>query len=126
MSFLQQGEINRTSFPGVDGTTIDEEWYYCHMPVHLSNNFHEVPVEQHRNRGAGERGSVGRTGTAMCQIHAGFAHNDYGIIPSTWLLLDTCSTSSVGKNPDMFKNIWGCLEEERLTVVTNGGKNVFN
>ena len=62
----------------------------------------------------------------MCQIHVGLAHHDDGIIPSTWLLIDTCSTSSVGKNPDMFKKISECLEEERLNVVTNGGKKSFN
>ena len=62
----------------------------------------------------------------MCQIHVGLAHHDDGIIPSTWLLIDTCSTSSVGKNPDMFKNIREYLEEDILTVVTNGGTKTFN
>ena len=62
----------------------------------------------------------------MCQIRVGLAHNDDGIIHYTWLLLDTCSATSVGKNPDMFKKIWGCLEEQRLTVVTNGGNKAFD
>ena len=62
----------------------------------------------------------------MCQIRIGLAQHDDGIIPSTWLLLDTCSTSSVVNNPNIFKNIRECLEEERLTVVTNGEKKAFN
>ena len=42
------------------------------------------------------------------------------------MVLDTCYISSVGKNSDIFKNIWECLEEERLTVVTNSGNKAFN
>ena len=62
--FLQKGEINRTTpVPGIDGTTIDAECYYCQVPGHFSNNFPKVPVEQSRNHGAGERGSGGRTVT---------------------------------------------------------------
>ena len=57
----------------------------------------------------------------MCQIRVGLSHHDDGIIPSTWFLLNTCSTSSVEKNPDMFKNIWECLEDDRINLVTNGG-----
>ena len=75
------------------------------MPGHLSKNCPEVPVNQCHNRGVGDRGSGGRTGKGMCQIRVGLAQHDDGIIPSTWLLLDICYTSSVGKNPDMFKNI---------------------
>ena len=59
----------------------------------------------------------------MCRISVGLAHNYDGIIPSTWLLLNTCSTTSVGNNPDMFKKFWECLEEEILILVTNGEKN---
>ena len=92
------------------------------MPGHLYNKCPEVPVEQRCNRGAGGRGSGGRTGTVMCHIRVGLAQHDDGIIPYTWLLIGTCSTSSVVNNPDMFKNIWECLEEDRITVVTNGEK----
>ena len=62
----------------------------------------------------------------MRHICVELSQHDDGIILSTWLFLDTCSTSSVGKNTDMFKNIWECLGEERFTVVTNGGNKVFN
>ena len=82
---------------------------YCHVPGNLSNKCPEVPVERSFNRRAGDIGSVGRTDTGMCQIRVGLEHHDDGIIPSTWLLLDTCSTSSVDKNPDTFNNIWECL-----------------
>ena len=62
----------------------------------------------------------------MCQVRAGLEHHDYGIIPFNWLLLDTYSTSTVGKDSDIFMNIWEGLEEERLTVVTNCGNKAFN
>ena len=62
----------------------------------------------------------------MCQIIVVLAHNDYGIIPSTWLFLDTCYTTRIGKNPDMFNNIRECLEEDRINVVTNNGNKALN
>ena len=92
----------------------------------MSKNFPEVPVEINCNRGACGRGFVGRTGTGMCQICVGLAQHDNGIIYSTWLLLDTCSTNGVGNNPDMLKNIREILEEKRLNLLTNGGNKAFN
>ena len=121
VSFFQQGEINKTSVPGIHGTTIDTECYHFRVPGHLSNNCPGAPVEQRRNRGSGDRGSGGRTGTGMCQIRFGLEQNNDGIIHFNRLLLDISSTYSVGKNPYIFLYIHGCLEEEILTVVTNGG-----
>ena len=107
MIVLQQVESNRTTpVTGIDRTTVDTECYYFHVTDHLSNNCPEVTVERCRNRGAGDRGSGGRTGTGMCQIRVGLAQHDYGIVPYTWLLLDACSTSSVGKNTYMFNKLW--------------------
>ena len=62
----------------------------------------------------------------MCQIFVGLAQHDDGIITSTWLFLDTYSTSIVDKNTDTLKNIRQHLEEQRLTVVTNGGNKSFD
>ena len=126
VSFLYQGESDRTPVPGIDGNNIDAECYYFHVPGDFSNNCSEVPFAGLCNPGAGGRSSGGRTVTGMCQIRVGLAHHDDGITPSTWLLLDTCSTSSFSKNPDIFKKIWEFLEQEILTVVTNGGNKAFN
>ena len=94
-----------TSVPGIDKTNIDAEFCHCHMRVSFSNNFHEVPDEQCFNHGAGDRGSGGKTVTRMCHIHVVLAQHYFGIINSICLLIDKCYTSSVGKNPDMFKNL---------------------
>ena len=108
---LQQGDINSNHVPDIDRTTIYAELYSCRMPGHLSNNCPEVPAERHRNHRSGDRGSVGIIGTGMCHIIVVLSQHDDGIIPSTWLLIDTCSASSFGKNPDMFNNIQWFLEE---------------
>ena len=36
--FFQQGESNRTSVTGIEGTTIDADCYCCHMSGNLPNN----------------------------------------------------------------------------------------
>ena len=88
VSFLQQGESNRTTpVPGIEKNNIDAECYYCHMTSNLSNNCPEVPFERRCNCGVCDRVSGGRTGTVMCHICVGLAQHDDGIIPSTWLLL---------------------------------------
>ena len=48
------------------------------------------------------------------------------IIPSSWLLLETCSTGNVANNPNIMQNIRACKSEERLTAYCNGGKQVYN
>ena len=47
-------------------------------------------------------------------------------IPSSCILLDTCSTCDVANNPDLVNNIRTCTPEERLTAYTNGEKQVYN
>ena len=81
VSLLQQGESNTTNpVPGIDSNTIDAECYYFHVTVNLSKNCPKVTLEQRRNCGAGDKGSGGRTGTGMCQICVGLAHNYDGVI----------------------------------------------
>ena len=47
-------------------------------------------------------------------------------IPSSWILLDTCSTCDVANNPALVNDIRTCSPEERLTAFTNGGQQVYN
>jgi hypothetical protein len=54
-----------------------------------------------------------------------FAHSE-SLIPKSWLLLDTCSTSSVTNNPDLVHNLRDCSKEEILTVHTNGSTKTFS
>ena len=59
------------------------------------------------------------------QVRVGFAQSDSVSIPSTWILLDPCSTSSVGCNADLIGPIRDCTKDEFLTVYTNGGQKSF-
>ena len=48
------------------------------------------------------------------------------MIPDSWVLLDTCSTCNVIKNPALVRNIRDCAEDERLTAYTNGGAQIYS
>ena len=47
------------------------------------------------------------------------------MIPSLWILLDTCLTSSVCNNKKIVGNIYGYTSDENLTMYTNGGSKTF-
>ena len=61
----------------------------------------------------------------MLQIRVRFVQNADGMLPSSWILLDNCSTSSVCNNESMIENICYCNLDETLTAYTNGGSNKF-
>ena len=87
--------------PGKDGSTFSLEYYYCHEWGHISNNPPQIPPDRVCGGGGGRGGGActgGKYGTGMLQISIGFAQNTDRIIPNSWILLDTCLTSSVCNN----------------------------
>jgi len=46
-------------------------------------------------------------------------------IPTSWIFLDTCSTVSVSNNQKLVTNIKQCKSDEVLTVITNGGSQIY-
>ena len=48
------------------------------------------------------------------------------VIPSSWILLDTCSSHSVTNSRAMMKNTRTCTAEETLTITTNAGTKTFS
>ena len=46
-------------------------------------------------------------------------------IPLSWILLDTCSTCDVSNDLDSVEDIRTFRPEDRLTVYTNGGEQVY-
>mmetsp|Transcript_11452 Transcript_11452/g.16608 ORF Transcript_11452/g.16608 Transcript_11452/m.16608 type:complete len:173 (+) Transcript_11452:733-1251(+) len=53
-----------------------------------------------------------------------FAQSD-DVIPKSWLLLDTCSSSSITNNSALVTGLCDFTEEEVLTVRTNGDTKTF-
>ena len=97
--------------PGTDGRTMRNiRCYNCQSWGHLAPN---CPV------------SAGRSATGLAQVSYTFNQSCNGI-PSSWLLLDTCSTTSVACNKDLVKNLVMCSKDDHLTVYTNGGSKTFH
>ena len=47
------------------------------------------------------------------------------MISKTWILLDSCSTDTVFKNPDLVTNIRTGTTDEELRMLTNGGSVTY-
>ena len=104
--FLQQQmPAGTTLVAGRDGTTTEIQCYRCQSWGHLANNC--------------PNGGRNRKGTNCMQCI--FTQDSVDSIPSNWVLLDTCSTVSVGMNPDLFGPISLCDNNDVLTIRTNGG-----
>ena len=118
-----QGNENNSAVPGRDGTTLEDiQCWNCHCWGHYSHNC----TEERRNSRGGGGNSSGRQGAGFLQIRVGFAQGEDPVIPKSWLLLDTCSTASVGCNRALFVSLHPCPENDCLTVFTNGGQKTFD
>ena len=69
---------------------------------------------------------VTQTGAINMHIECTLANKDSLDIPDSWLLLDTCSTCDVIKNPDFITDINECKPHERLIAYCNGGEQRYN
>ena len=69
---------------------------------------------------------VTQSGAISMHVGVVFANPGTFTIPDHWLLLDTCSTCNVAKNPDIVSKIRECIPGERLTAYCNGGKQLYN
>ena len=114
--------------PRKDGSTCSLELYYCHEWGHIPNNFPQIPPDRIHGRGGGHgggSGTGGRSGTGMLHIRVRFDHDNDGIILSSWILLDTCLTSSAYNSKEMIGNINDFTSDKNLMVYKNGGSNTF-
>ena len=100
---------NDQPVPGRDGTILlDKRCFRCQKRGHIRPNCSEVAQ------------------TGLLQLRYNFVQSDdHDVIPKSWILLDTCSTSSVGNNPKLVHNIVDCPKSDQLTLVTNGGSQNF-
>ena len=98
--------------PGTDGATYnDVVCFGCGFKGHYRN---QCPYAQ-------------RSGVISMHLGYDFAQqNGLFMIPDSWILLDTCSTCNVIKNPSLVTNIRDCEYNERLTAYTNGGAQSYS
>jgi hypothetical protein len=116
--FLQRNNEDVTPVPGTDGRIVDAECYRCLQLGHVARMCPVAAAELTTVRRANSRNA------SMLQIALNFAQGE-DQIPSTWILLDTCSTASVARTRSLVKDIKACSANEVLTVHTNGGTKSF-
>ena len=118
-SGLSYAQDRSNVVPGRDGNVVERECYNCGARGHMSPQCPEEPNQNRgRDRGGGGRGRFHYHGLSFSQ------HDES--IPSSWILLDTCSTCSVSNNNNHVSNISSCPSWNFLQVVTNGGGMLFN
>ena len=135
--FLQQdiNKVNSNGFPpedqivpGKDGSTWCLELYYFYEWGHISNNCPQIPYDRVRDRGGGSGGGAhtGRISySRLLHFRVFFAQHADGIIPRSWIVLNTFSASSVCNNESIIVNVHYCTSDKILTVYINGGSNNF-
>lgn len=69
---------------------------------------------------------VARNGTVSLHVRCTLANKDTFDISDSWLLLDTCSTCDVIKNPDFITDMKECKPHEQLIAYCNGGEQRYN
>ena len=90
---------------GTDGRIVDRLCYCCNQRGHIDTF---CPQSQE-----------GQSGIGVLQVV--LTQHKEGLILSSWLLLDTCSTASVCKNAKYVTNLTKCGPDEVFHIATNGG-----
>ena len=110
-----EGDTNgdtQTLIPGSDGRSFNVKCYNCDRMGHYASN---CPEPSRRS---------GFNNLLFGQIHTQNKDNS-NVIPNDWILLDSCSTDCVFKDPSIITNISKCSKEKELKMRTNGGSIVY-
>ena len=105
ITFVQSD--SRESVPGKDGKLYEHiTCHNCNTPGHYSN---QCPVKKDK----------------VTLAHFSLTQKKLQLINKNWILLDTCSTVSVFCNEHLLHDISNCKPGDGITVITNGGSEVF-
>ena len=112
----QQGDtpdenVPQSLIPGNDGQTHNVRCFNCNKWGHYAS----ICTEPQRRTGF----SSLIYGSILTQ------ERTRTTIPHDWVLLDSCSTDCVFKNPNLVSSITKCTPQEELEMYTNGGSLVY-
>ena len=114
--------------PGLDGTINPKmTCWHCNKQGHGRENCPDNPSASGRNAdGKKRRISNFMRGFNFAQRNKVKSKERYAELPSSWVLLDTCSTVDVTNNPDHVTDIQRCNSTDEMKIVTNGGSLKFH
>ena len=116
-------EVNQNeTHPGVSGKVVDRPCFNCGKWGHLMS---DCPSLTEANRTAIKDKAAAKKSTSLLHVRFCGVHHKDLILPH-YIMLDSCSESSIVMNTTLVHGIKHCSKNETLLLVTNGGSMRFD
>ena len=109
--------------PGVSGHVIDRPCFHCGKWGHVMSDCPDM-TESERRSAVKERAAAKR---ATSHLHVRFCgiQNTNDLVHPNYIMLDSCSESSVIMNKALVHEVSKCPVQDQLLLITNGGSMKF-
>ena len=109
--------------PGVNGKVVERPCFHCGKWGHIMS---ECPDLSAAERQASKDRSAARRAASLLHVRFCGAQKHSDLVHPNYIMLDSCSESSVIMNSSLVHDVRACTDDERLLLVTNGGSMSFD